>query len=205
MKVVLDNKEYPVKPITIEQYLLLKNNTEIKDFELIHLLTGAPLEEVKQAPFTDVKFVAKMLLSEWSEIETTSPLDLVIVFNKKKYGLIKPSQISYEEWINLEVFMAESPLDLVKLATHLYKPLASDKVGDDRELIKYSLDECMARQNEFKDLPIKTLFSALFFLAVFVQALTERFLLSMETKKTEKTNKEETKPVIIHKKKSNNP
>ncbi len=97
------------------------------------MMTGAPLEEVKQAPFTQVSFVAKMLMTEWQTTET--PLQIVVDFKGKKYGLIKPSQLSYEEWINLEVFMAESPLDLVKLSTHLYKPLSSNKEGEDRELI----------------------------------------------------------------------
>lgn len=204
MKVILGKKEYAIKPISIEHYILLRDNKEIKDFQLIHILTGAPIEDIKQAPFQDVKFVASMLLNEWANIEEISALDLVIEFNKKKYGLIKPSQMSYEEWINLEVFMAESPLDMVKLATHLYKPLASDKVGEERELIPYSLDECMGRQNEMAKLPVKTFFSALFFLGTFANKLTEASLSYTEMKLTEKQKNEERKPKILRQKKSNN-
>ena len=101
--------------------------------------------------------------------------------------------------------MAESPLDLTKLATHLYKPLSNNKVGDDRELIPYSLDECMGRMNDFKNLPITWLFSALFFLTTFVQELTKASLLSMETKATESNKKDKAKPKILRQKKSNNP
>lgn len=203
MKVVLDKKEYDVKPISIEQYILLRDNKDIKDFQLIHLMTGAPIDEIKQAPFADVKFVASMLMQEWGEVEEVAPLDLVIEFNKKKYGLIKPSSMSYEEWINLEVFMAESPLDMVKLATHLYKPLANDKIGVERELIPYSLDECMSRQGEMAKLPIRTFFSALFFLGTFATKLTEASLSSMETKLIEKQKREEVKPKILRQTKSN--
>jgi hypothetical protein len=204
MKVVLGKKEYGLLPITIEQYELLKDNKDIKPTELITMMTGAPIDEIKQAPFSQVSFVAKMLMTEWSNTNTT-PLNLVVDFKGKKYGLIKPSQISFEEWINLEVFMAESPLDLVKLATHLYKPLSNNKIGEDRELIPYSLDECNSRQNEFKQFPITNLFSALFFLTTFVQELTKASLSSMEMKMTENKTKDKVKTKILHQKKSNNP
>ncbi len=199
MKVVLGKKEYGVLPITIEQYELLKTNPDIKATELITMMTGAPLEEVKEAPFAQVSFVAKMLMTDWQETET--PLQLVVDFKGKKYGLIKPSQLSYEEWINLEVFMAESPLDLVKLATHLYKPLVSNKEGEDRELIPYSLDECISRQNHFKQFPIAWLFGALFFLTIFVQELTKASLSSLETKAIENKTKNKTRPKILRQKK----
>lgn len=199
MKVVLGKKEYGVLPITIEQYELLKTNPDIKATELITMMTGAPLEEVKEAPFAQVSFVAKMLMTDWQETET--PLQLVVDFKGKKYGLIKPSQLSYEEWINLEVFMAESPLDLVKLATHLYKPLVSNKEGEDRELIPYSLDECISRQNHFKQFPITWLFGALFFLTIFVQELTKASLSSLETKAIENKTKNKTRPKILRQKK----
>jgi hypothetical protein len=204
MKVVLGKKEYGILPITIEQYELLKDNKDIKATELITMMTGAPIEEVKQAPFTQVSFVAKMLMNEWSNTETT-PLNLVVDFKGVKYGLIKPSQISYEEWINLEVFMAESPLDLTKLAVHLYKPLSNDKIGEDRELIPYSLDECMGRVNDFRQFPITNLFSALFFLTTFVQELMKVSLSSMETKMIENKIKDKAKPKILRQNKSNNP
>jgi len=204
MKVVLGKKEYGLLPITIEQYELLKDNPEIKPTELITMMTGAPIEEIKQAPFAQVSFVSKMLMSEWSNTDAT-PLNLVVDFKGKKYGLIKPSQISYEEWINLEVFMAESPLDLTKMATHLYKPLSNDKIGEDRELIPYSLDECMGRVNHFKQFPITNLFSALFFLTTFVQELMKVSLSSMETKMTESKVKNKVSPKILRQKKSNNP
>ena len=199
MKVVLGKKEYGILPITIEQYELLKNNPDIKATELITMMTGAPLEEVKQAPFAQVSFVAKYLMTEWQTTET--PLQIVVDYKGKKYGLIKPSQLSYEEWINLEVFMAESPLDLIKLATHLYKPLMNDKVGEDRELIPYSLDECNGRQNDFKQFPIAWLFGGLFFLTIFVQELTKASLSSMETKQTGNKVKNNPKPKILRQKK----
>ena len=88
MKVVLGKKEYGILPITIEQYELLKNNPDIKATELITMMTGAPLEEVKQAPFAQVSFVAKYLMTEWQTTET--PLQIVVDYKGKKYGLIKP-------------------------------------------------------------------------------------------------------------------
>lgn len=203
MKVVLGKKEYGILPITIEQYELLKDNNDIKAAELITMMTGAPIEEVKEAPFTQVSFISKMLMNEWSNTETT-PLNLVVDFKGVKYGLIKPAQLSYEEWINLEVFMAESPLDLTKLAVHLYKPLSNDKIGDDRELIPYSMDECLSRQNDFKQFPITNLFSALFFLTTFVQELMKVSLSSMAMKATGNKTKDKVKTKILRQQKPNN-
>ena len=195
MTIILDEKEYPVKDLTIEQYEALKKSPNINEIEIIHILTDAPLEEIKSAPFHQVKFISKVLMSEWATDGDVSELELVVLFNGNKYGLIQPSKISYEEWINLEVFLAEDPLDLIKLATHLYRPLKNDKVGEFRELIPYSLDECMERMEEFKKFPVKKLMSALFFLSVFAQTYTENFLSSMETKMKKQT----TQPKIIRK------
>lgn len=190
MKIQLGNTDYSVKDLTIEQYLLLKDNNDIKPDELIAMLTDAPIKEVRKAPFAQLSFVAKYLTSNLMADETT-PLNIIVDFKGVRYGLIKPSQISYEEWINLEVFMAESPIDILKMATHLYKPLKNDKVGEERELVDYSLDECISRMEEFKKFPINSVFSALFFLTTFVQELTKASLSSLETKlKGNKTNEE---------------
>jgi hypothetical protein len=197
MTIVLDDKEYQVKDLTIEQYEALKQNPDIKDYELIHMLTDAPIDDIKSSPFHQVKFVSKMLMSDWITDGDVSPLELVVVFNGVKYGLIQPSKMSYEEWINLEVFLAEDPLDLVKISTHLYRPLKNDKVGEFRELQPYSLDECMERMEEFKKFPIKKFMSAFFFLSQYATILIDNILSSMEKKGKKPT----TIPKIIQKKK----
>jgi len=119
-------------------------------------------------------------------------LNLVYEFNGKRYGLIKPSQLSYGEWINFEVFVSQKPLNLPLLATHLYRPCVDDKIGDDRELIKYDLKECQDRMEEFMDFPVSVVLSALFFLTSFVQKLTEDFLSSTEMKMNNKKQGKKT-------------
>jgi hypothetical protein len=86
--------------------------------------------------------------------------------------------MSYEEWINMEVFMAQKPVNLIKLATHLYRPVVGDKYGEDRQLIPYDLAECEARENEFRAFPVNVALSALFFLTSFAKTLTDDFLSS---------------------------
>lgn len=195
MKVVLGKNDYEVKPISIRQYQQLEQNPNINEIDLIHMLTGAPKQEIIKAPITDVKFVASVLRSEWGAELDITPLELTIEFNGKLYGLIIPSQIAYGEWINLEVFMARSPVDIVLMATHLYRPLASDKVGEERELIDYDLQECQSRMEEFQDFPIRSVMSALFFLTTFVQELTKSSLSSMETKMKKDQEKKENQPL----------
>lgn len=200
MKIVLGDTEYPVKPISIDDYAYYENNPDVDDLTLIRRLTGCKLEDLTRAPFTQVQFVAKVIKSQFAD-EGKGTLDLVVKFNGKNYGLIKPSLMTFEEWVNFEVFMAETPLNLKRLATHLYRPLLNEKIGEDRELIPYSLDECMARENEFGEFPFNNVLSALFFFTTFVQEYTKIILSSMETKMTEEKKKsEKKKPLIIQQK-----
>lgn len=182
MKVILDDQEYQIKQLTIEQYIALREDN-IDEVSLISILTGADPKTIRQAPMTQVKFVANLLMSDMSPLEDASPLVLDMEFKGREYGLISPSKMSYEEWINLEVFMAQKPVDLLKMATHLYRPLKNQKYGEERELIPYDLDECISRENEFKDFPISVCLSALFFLTTFAKTLTEDFLSSTPNKK----------------------
>lgn len=190
MKVIFDQKEYEIRSLTIEQYSAIKENPNITDPQLIHLLTEIPVTEIMQAPMTDVKFVAQMIMGVFSNATEASELPLVIDIDGVKYGLMKPSKLSYEEWINMEVFFSQSPLDLARLATHFYRPLANDKIGDERELIKYSFDECQSREELFrKKFKMSWLMAAVFFLQTFVKILIEDFQSSIPNKKEKQMKK----------------
>ena len=188
MKLVIGNKEYEIKPLTIGDYLELKDVdlSGVSDMELLERFTTAPNNELKKIPFAKVKFISSMIKSSFGSDTDALPLALTLKLNDKMYGLIRPSELTYEEWINLEVFMTEKPLDLLKVATHLYKPLKSDKLGEERELIDYDLQECLSRQDEFRSMYVGNLTSALFFLTTFVMKLTESSLGYMETQKKDK-------------------
>jgi hypothetical protein len=184
MKIVIDEIDYPVKEMGIEQYQIITDNEKIADADLISIFTDVPVEKVKQAPFQDVKFVANYLRKMISQDDMESPLYLTYRFKDKDYGLIIPSKISYEEWINLEVFLAKKPLDLKLLAAHLYKPLKQGE-GDDRVLEPYSMEECMKRSKEWGDFPMSVFISALFFLGLFSQKYMDLTLSYLEMRKTE--------------------
>jgi hypothetical protein len=182
MEIIVGDKEYPILDLTIEQYELLKSVDNIEDIQLIAIMTGAPIETLKKAKITDLAFAAKFLRSEMAFQEDIGTLDLVVDFHGKKYGLIKPLEMSYDEFVNLEIFMAQEPLDLLKISTHLYKPLKTDDIGENRKLIDYDLQECMDRMETFKKFPIKKVMSALFFLINLGQTLMEDLIGSTETK-----------------------
>lgn len=188
MRVVLNDKSYDLLEIGLDKYDFLLKLEDMKPAQVISFLTQADLEEVKKAPFADVKFVSKMVKSQFYELYYNTPLELTYTHKGAHYGLIIPSKISFEEWVNLEVMMASTPLDYALLAAHLYKPLRSEKQGDERELWDYSLDECKRRaENEFKDFPVRIFNSALFFFTTFVMEYTKNILSSLETNKTDKT------------------
>jgi hypothetical protein len=189
MRVVLDDKTYDVLEIGLDKYEFLLKLEDMKDPQVISFLTNAPIEELKKAPFADIKFVSQAVKQKFYEIYNNTPLELTYTHHGVHYGLIIPSKITFEEWVNLEIFMASSPLDLPLIAAHLYKPLRNDKQGDERELWDYSLDECERRaRNEFKDFPVRIFNSALFFFTTFVMEYTKIILSSLETKETENNN-----------------
>jgi len=189
MKLVIAEKEYEIKPMSVGDYLDLNENDMIKmtDLEVLERFTTAPKDSLIKIPFAKVKFIASMIRSSYGSDTDALPLALTIKINDKYYGLIRPSELSYEEWINLEVFMGEKPLDLLKIATHIYKPLKNEKMGEDRELIDYDLGECLSRQEEFRNMNMGHLTSSLFFLTTFVEKLTESLLGSLEKKMKENT------------------
>jgi len=142
-----------------------------------------------------------MIRSSFGAESDKGKLELTFELEGVRYGLYKPSELTYEEWVNLEVFMAQNPIDLGLIATHLYKPLKSDKTGEERELIDYDLNECQSRIELFKTkVPMSILLSAFFFTAIFVQKLTESFLDYTENKKKMKEQNKK-KPKIFHNKK----
>ncbi len=199
MKIVFDGVDYDIKPLTIVQYQTIMDNPNINDVDIISLFTEIPRQEILKAPFADVKFVAQALRGDWAGMDSDLPLQLTYTFEGEHYGLIIPSKLSFEEWINLEVFFTQSPLNLPLLAAHFYKPLASTKQGEDRELQPYSLQECMTRASQFQRFPIKVFLPALFFFVSFLQELTTNTLSSLETKAIENI-KDKVKKIQTRKK-----
>ena len=145
MRVVVNDRDYDLKELGLDKYEFLQKLDEMKDPQVISFLTDAPIEDIKKAPFGEVKFVSSMVKKQAFDMFEDTPLELTYTHKGKNYGLIVPSKISFEEWINLEVFMAKDKVDLPLMAAHLYKPLKNDKQGHERELIDYSLEECEER------------------------------------------------------------
>lgn len=186
MKIQIGDNDYSVRDLTIHQYETLKDREDISDIDFICLMTGVDKNLLKQAKATDIIFVAKFLKSEVLFQDEIGELELTLEIDGTLYGLIKPVEMTFDEFINLEIFLAEKPLNLAKIATHLYRPLKDEYIGEKRNLIDYDLQECMDRMELFnKQFPIKKLMSALFFLISFGKILTEDLLVSMETMKTE--------------------
>lgn len=178
MKLKIGDNEYAIKPISLGDYLELKDKdlSTMKDIDLLIRFTTAPESEVVKIPFAKIGFIASIIKSSFGADDDAAPLSLTLKVKDKWYGLIRPSEMTYEEWINLEVFMSEKPLDILKMATHLYKPLKNEKMGEERELIDYDLNECKSREEDFMEMSMGDFTSALFFLTTFAEKLTQSLL-----------------------------
>ena len=185
MRVVIKDKPYEIRDLTLVDYEFAKNIDKLGAVQIIHLFTGAPMEDIKDTNFIEIKKTAALLSQNFSINNVDEKLQEVITFKDKQYGLIYPSKVSFEEWINLEVFLANENMDLPLVAAHLYKPLV--EVNEyERVLEPYSLEECQKRaQNEFKDFPIRIFTTALFFLSTFALNFTDNILSYLEMKTTD--------------------
>ena len=140
MKIQIGETEYPIRDLTIEQYLVLNEIKELDDLDFVALMTGAPKDLLKKVKVQDLLFAVKYLKNDITYQDEIGELDMVIEVNNVLYGLIKPSEITFDEFVNLEIFMAEKPLDLPKIAVHLYRPVKDDFIGENRNLIYYAND-----------------------------------------------------------------
>lgn len=171
MELIIDDIAYPIKDLSLDKYEIVMQSDKLGDAQIVALYTGLPVDKVKKAKFTNIKFIASFLREDLLNQFNPDELPLTLHFEGVNYGLIKPSEASFEEWINLEVFMAQKPLNLPLIAAHLYRPLATDQVGENRKLMSYDLEECQNRAEQFKSFPLKAFISALFFLTTFAKEL----------------------------------
>lgn len=170
----LADKDYEIGDITIGQYykiqhLLALQSADAK-LEIVSHLSGCPVNDLKRLP----KFNFLQLFHEISEGPLNASADKKLYkhigLNGKAYGLLEFSKISIGEFADMDVLQAD-PMKESKLHVMMaiiYRPATVLSNGMDWVAIEpYDSDNLMQRAEEFLDLPLKHVHSALsFFLQI---------------------------------------
>ena len=193
MIIQLGEQEVEINYISIQQYEQLMEKPDIEDIEFISLMSKLPLDELRQAGYEEIKFVASYIRG-WLNNLQNPKLDLEVVYEGERLGLIMPSEMSYGEYADLHTIIASKPVNVRLASAMLYRPIISGK-GEDRKIKKYDYDECVKRSKSFDAFPMTAYISSVFFLTKFKQIQLDNSPLYLESlKRRDKNNqtKEQT-------------
>ena len=190
MKIVLDENEYELGELTLNQWSKVKDMNMTKqsmsDPQFISLMTGIPEKEIRQATVPQIGFVSKVLETWFSNTTKQQPLRQLIEFKGQMLGVTSPSEMSWGEWTDLEVLFAQENRDLKHIAAILYRPCESFNVNTlEKKIVKYDYEECKERSKDMGDFPLCDIYSGVFFLMKYAQLLTNKEKHSLEVKMKE--------------------
>lgn len=180
MTIQLGEKEVTLDYITIDQYNRL-NNEQMEDINFISMMTGLPINELREVELNQIHFVAKFLKTWVASLQKT-PLTMEIIYRDQRLGLIEPKNMSYGEFSDLHTLVSAEDTDYKLLASILYRPIIEGE-GEDRVIEKYDYDTCVRRSKDMGDFPINDYISALFFFTKYYEILLEDSHLSSAKEK----------------------
>ena len=173
IEILIDGKVQKVNPeMTIEMYQTIqKNPNKFKNpSEMLALYLGITLDELKDLPVDQIRFVEGVLSSY---ILKPNPDDVVFTFQHEgiTYGLENNwGNMKWGQWVDLEVFSQEDRItdSIHVIMALLYRPVIVEN-GTEYKLADFKSSEVMQRAEIFKKaLPIAYWFGCanFFFLIV---------------------------------------
>ena len=187
MTITLGNQDVEIKYISIDQYEKMMDKPDMEDIDFINLMTNLPMEDLRMVKYEEISFVSKFLKSWVNKLQDTE-LNLEVVYEGERLGLIQPTEMSYGEYADLHTILSSKPIDVRLASAILYRPIIKGE-GENRVIKKYDYDECKERAREFNYFPITAYISSVFFLTKFKQIQLESSPLFLESKrKTELKN-----------------
>lgn len=151
-------KIYKVKDLFSDDYFMAK---------IVNLVTGAPVEDLLQADYEEVSYLASYIMSliptEVPKFQDRFELDGV------KYGFFPNWQdLSYAEFVDMDTISTKKPdevLDMIHiLAAIMYRPIINEETQHNYTIEKYDVELMKKRAEIFKKkLDIKYVLGAQFF------------------------------------------
>lgn len=164
-------KKYEVKEPTIQDWseiMRLKDLLSEQElhYKLLEKITGMPKDVIMSANAKEIKLVGNDLYT-YLNLESKQ-LFQEFEFNGKQYKLVNVNKISFGQFVDIDTFLMKDEnyriANLHELATYLYNEVVDGKVID------YGKIDFVKQSEEFKQLPIKYLEGAIFFLSTLGKA-----------------------------------
>lgn len=165
-----NGKQYEVKEPTIKTWknvMIFKDllDEEEMSVKMISEVTGLSVKEVKEADALEIRIAGDKL---WRYLNQESKqLHRTIEHNGTTYDLVDVNKISFGQFVDIDTFMKKDDsykiANLNELAAYLYC----------EQGIKYGDSDIKKRIEEFKDLRVKYIESAVFFLLSLGRGLHE--------------------------------
>lgn len=156
-----NGKRYPVKEPTIEMYA---NVMKLKDLltpeelfiKMISETTTLTVEQIKNSPTDEIIAVGNNLFKHFNK--ESKEVFLSFEFKNKKYNLVDVYKISFGQFVDIDTFLSKDEnykiSNLNELASYLF-------IENGKE---YSSSDTKQKTDDFKELPLKFVEGAIFFL-----------------------------------------
>ena len=187
IQVKVDNILIDVKSdLTIEKYQKIqKNPIKYNDpNEVLSLYLDLPVDELKDLPKQDVKFVEnyiteQIIMNDKQQVHVTFEHDGVL------YGMENDwKNIKWGQWVDMEIFSQPDNINdsIHMIMSLLYRPVISQK-GSEYTIEPYKSSEVIKRGEVMKQVPVKYWFGCSTFFLLISRQLVENTKNSWEVKK----------------------
>ena len=163
-------QKYEVKEPTIEAWknvMIYKDLLDEEDMyvKMISEVTGLSMKEVKSSDALEIRIAGDKL---WRYLNQESKkLFTTIEHNGITYNLVDLNKVSFGQFVDIDTFMKKDEpykvANLNELAAYLYC----------EDGVEYGNSDITARIEDFKDLPVKYIEGAIFFLLNLAKGLQE--------------------------------
>ena len=186
IQVKVDNILIDVKSdLTIEKYQKIqKNPIKYNDpNEVLSLYLDLPVDELKDLPKQDVKFVEnyiteQIIMNDKQQVHVTFEHDGVL------YGMENDwKNIKWGQWVDMEIFSQPDNINdsIHMIMSLLYRPVISQK-GSEYTIEPYKSSEVIKRGEIMKQVPVKYWFGCSTFFLLISRQLVENTKNSLEVK-----------------------
>ena len=178
IKVQLGETDYEINGLTIDQWEEInkwqEEETNWTNSDLISLILNVETDTIRQATIQQINFVGNFLQQFVIDKSQKGPLKKLIKYGDQVLGLLKPSNLTYGEYVDLETLMALKPLNLKHISAILYRPtLEHNEETGESKIVPYNYEECVTRSEEMGDMFMADIMAAIFFLVKYNQQLVE--------------------------------
>ena len=162
----IQDQNFFFEDITIRRYYelqtILATEDKGKEFQIVEVLTGCPVDLLKKLKFQDWLIVWEEALLKIDALKgDTDVIQPIITFKDVRYGLPRIEELTVGEFADLEVFFSskDSQLRMHEAAAILYRPILK-QTGDFILLEEYNTTKTAERAQEFLDFPVSAIRSA---------------------------------------------